>query len=49
MNESADIPTKLILILHRFRTLASLVKSRVVPAGTTRLSRVIVGQEDLAD
>jgi acyl-coenzyme A synthetase/AMP-(fatty) acid ligase len=29
--------------------LASLVKSRVVPAGTTRLSRVIVAHEDLAD
>jgi hypothetical protein len=31
------------------RTLVSLVRSRVVPAGTTRLSRVIVAQDFLAD
>ena len=37
------------LIVIPSLTLASLVKSRVLPAGTTRLSRVIVGQEDLAD
>ena len=33
----------------RPRTLVSLVRSRVVPAGTTRLSRVMVAQEALAD
>lgn len=38
-----------LLILHDFHTLASLVKSRVVPAGTTRLSRVRVGHEALAE
>ena len=29
--------------------MVSLVRSRVVPAGTTRLSRVMVAQEALAD
>jgi len=48
-NKSAIIPTKPNRNSQDFHTLASLVKSRVLPAGTTRLSRVIVGQEDLAD
>ena len=46
---SQQTTQQILLTPHHSRTLASLVKSRVVPAGTTRLSRVIVGHEDLAD
>jgi hypothetical protein len=46
---SQQVSLQSLLILHYLHTLASLVKSRVVPAGTTRLSRVRVGHEALAD